>query len=113
MGSNNLQFTSNFEYRNYLTKNGAKIINMDNSNAISHQLYNCNYQHVESKPLPITHPFLYSSMREKEKPSGYTESNLKTDFINRRVNQLTQDNFRVHNAIEHVFNILYTNFIKK
>ena len=49
---NNLKFSSNFQYRNYLTKNGNRIINMDNNNSIAGQLCNCNYYYVQSTPLP-------------------------------------------------------------
>lgn len=110
---NNLKFSSNFQYRNYLTKNGNRIINMDNNNSIAGQLCNCNYYYVQSTPLPNSQPFLYNSISEKDRPYGYTESDLKTDFINRRLQQYAQDDFRIINAIEYQYNVPYTSLTTK
>jgi len=110
---NNLKFSSNFQYRNYLTKNGNRIINMENNNFITGQLCNCNYYYVQSTSLPNSQPFLYNSIGEKDRPFGYTESDLKTDFINRRLKQYAQDDFRIMNAIEYQYNVPYTSLTTK
>ena len=55
---NNLKFSSNFQYRNYLTKNGNRIINMDNNNSIAGQLCNCNTTMSNLHPY-LTHNLFY------------------------------------------------------
>ena len=89
-----LRFASNFQYRNYLTENGAKIMGIDNSNAISNQLADCNYRFIESAPQPNQTPYLFNGMMDAARPAGYTESDLKTSFIDRRMRQYAQDDFR-------------------
>ena len=95
---NNLKFNSNFEYRKFLTANGTSISNINNINSINKQMCNCNYYHTNSMPLTNnSSPFLFDNIMQTDTPYGYTESDLKDDFINKRLRQQAQYNFRITN----------------
>lgn len=100
---NQLKFHSNFQYRNYLTKNGNNILNINNQNFNFDQKCNCSYNQVIT-PLNNNSPFIYNYKNIKEKPYGYTESDLKNNFINTRLKQYAQDDLRIYNAFEYIYN---------
>ena len=106
---NNMKFYSNFQYRNYLTKNGTNIINTNNYNHSSNQQCKCNYENIPT-PLTTNSPFLYSGITDDKRPHGYTESDLKTNYINRRLKKYALDDFRIMNAVEYIYNIPYDQF---
>ena len=97
---NNLKFSSNFQYRNYLTKKGNNIININNNNFYLDQLLNCNYQNIET-PLTNNSPIFfnkdYLNIKPNIKPYGYTASDLKNNFINKRIVQYAHDDIRIFN----------------
>ncbi len=109
--SNNMNFSSNFEYRKFLTNNGKTILNSSLNNAVNYQQCNCNYYTVPSTPLTNNSPFLFDNIMQKDTPYGYTESDLKTNFIDKRLRQYSKDNFRILNAVEHVYNVPFANFL--
>tara|TARA_B100001094_G_C18104507_1_gene757623 strand:- start:701 stop:1105 length:405 start_codon:yes stop_codon:yes gene_type:complete len=109
---NNLNFSSNFQYRNYLTKNGSNILTINNNNFIFDQNYNCNY-YQKKTPVINNQPFTYTHQNIIEKPYGYTQSDLKSDFMNRRMRQYIKNDFRIINASEYIHNVPYNNQLHK
>lgn len=107
---NDAKFSSNFEYRKFLSSNGSKILELNNSNSNNYQQCNCNYLNTGSPPLTTNSPFLFNSIMQKDTPYGYTESDLKTNFIDKRLRQYAQNGFRMFNAIEYVYNRPYTDY---
>ena len=101
---NTLKFASNFQYRNYLTQNGNNILNIDNNNFILKQKDNCNYYQTKT-PVNNQQPFIYNLNNIREKPYGYTESNLKNNYISKRIKEYRENNFIVVNTSEYIHNI--------
>ena len=104
------QFKSNFEYRNYLTNHGANIISENNKIALHNANYFSNNKYalhatqidnsVKSVNMVSTgelldSPYLYNNFTSQEKPYGYSESDLKTNFINREINRYQLDSFKL------------------
>lgn len=108
---NGRQFSSNFAYRNFLTSNGNKILELNVNNTNNYQQCNCNYLNSGSTPLTTNSPFLFNSITQKDTPYGYTESDLKTNFIDKRLRQYAQNGFRMFNAIEYIYNKPYTDLL--
>ena len=79
--------------------------------SVNYQQCNCNYYTVPSTPLTSNSPFLFDNIMQKDTPYGYTESDLKTNFIDKRLRQYSKDNFRILNAVEHVYNVPFANFL--
>tara|TARA_Y100000591_G_scaffold276457_1_gene253645 strand:- start:2510 stop:2800 length:291 start_codon:yes stop_codon:yes gene_type:complete len=84
-------FKNNFEYRNFLTKNGTKIMQINNNNVL--KTTNCNVLNNNSYRLKNT-PYLYNGLIDSNKPYGYTESDLKTFYINKQVTENTMYNMK-------------------
>tara|TARA_B100000902_G_scaffold399910_2_gene473546 strand:- start:4583 stop:4966 length:384 start_codon:yes stop_codon:yes gene_type:complete len=103
---NNKKFTSNFQYRNYLTTNGKNIININKDNYIFNQQYNCNHT-ITSTPISNNNPYIYNCITDNKQPHGYTESDLKSYYINKILQKYAQDDYRIMNAIEYIYNIPY------
>lgn len=103
---NDKKFYSNFQYRNYLTKNGNAIMKTNSSNVMSNQLCKCNYENI-STPLTTNTPFLYTGLRDDKQPYGYTESDMKTNYINRRLQNYALNDLRIMNAVEYIYNVPY------
>ena len=101
---NNLKFSSNFQYRNYLTKNGSNIIDINNNNFYFDQQSKCTYTNEETHKSSNS-PFLFNKNNLTTKPYGYSDSDLKSNFINKRTTQYAHDDFRIHNGLEHLYNI--------
>ena len=100
--NNSIKFYSNFQYRNYLTKYGSDILKNNTNNSLSNQQSNCNYLSL-STPLNISGPYLYKKITDKQQPYGYTESDLKTNFINNQLQQYALDDIRIMNAVEYIY----------
>ena len=72
--------TSNYEYRNYLTKNADSIIKYN-------QLQSCNEcgscYYTNSQPIKNTNPYLFKSCGDQSTPYGYENSDLKNIYLSR------------------------------
>ena len=104
-----MNFSSNFEYRKFLTNNGKTILNSSLNNAVNYQQCNCNYYTVPSTPLTSNSPFLFDNIMQKDTPYGYTESDLKTNFIK----ELMNNRLLTIRAAENVVRILPPLNVKK
>jgi hypothetical protein len=70
--------TNNWDYRRYLTNNADDIIK-NNQLAACDSCCSCpNYNAVSGTP---DHPFLYKSCIDSSVPFGYTNSDLKNNYI--------------------------------
>ena len=72
---------SNWEYRNYLTKNANSIIEFNQLSACN-ECGDCPY-YGDSKQKSNNTPFLYKSGSEKSQPYGYETSDLKNLYLSR------------------------------
>ena len=106
---NSLKFSSNFQYRNYLTANGNKILNTNKNNNLYNQQCNCNYTNI-STPLSNNAPFIYKSITDNARPYGYCDSNLKDNYINKRIVKYAENDFRIMNSVEYIYNLPHENF---
>ena len=113
------QFKSNFEYRNYLTKHGANIISENNKIALINANYFANNTNAENAlimdnsvktvnmvntgPL-LNSPYLYNGLTDQNKPYGYSESDMKTGFINREINRYQLNNFKLVKPEQYIYN---------
>jgi hypothetical protein len=88
--------TSNFQYRQFLTKNADNIVKFNQLEACDQSCY-CPFE--KSPSMPNT-PFLYKSCVESTQPYGYENSDLKNLYLSREQLQcrliapvLTQDQY--------------------
>jgi hypothetical protein len=75
-----LGIQSNWEYRNYLTKNGVDIMKYnyrESSNDVGY------FKRYQDTPKEYNVPFLYPSFINNEMPNGYQNSDLKTMYLSR------------------------------
>jgi hypothetical protein len=113
------QFKSNFEYRNYLTKHGANIIDENNRIALLNADYFSNNANAVNTMKSdntvktvnmintgqlLDSPFLYKSLTATDKPYGYSESDMKTAFINRETGQYQMNSFKLVKPEQYIFN---------
>ena len=70
---------TNWEYRQYLTKNADQIMRT-NQLAACNQCCACPARYGADRPATGT-PFLYSSCTETAKPFGYENSDLKDAYL--------------------------------
>lgn len=72
---------SNWQYRQYLTKNADDIIKSNQLEACD----NCCYcPSIRSGDAVPNTPFLYNSCMEKSQPYGYEDSDLKNMYLSRQ-----------------------------
>uniref|UniRef100_A0A6C0DQE4 Uncharacterized protein n=1 Tax=viral metagenome TaxID=1070528 RepID=A0A6C0DQE4_9ZZZZ len=95
---------SNWEYRQFLTKNALAIINQNFTETSNDMGY---YKRFADAPIANntydttnTVPYLYKSYSDNNKPKGYVTSDLKTEYLSReQLNSrlsstvITQDEF--------------------
>ena len=77
------QINSNWKYRQFLTNNGVRIMNMNNQEAC----YTLGLSpHVRTDATPSSNvPFIYKSTFDTSKPGyGYSSSDLKNPYISRQ-----------------------------
>tara|TARA_Y100000816_G_scaffold291607_1_gene283501 strand:- start:5653 stop:5973 length:321 start_codon:yes stop_codon:yes gene_type:complete len=76
--------TTNWNYRNYLIRNGKQIINHNKLNA-------CLNRGIINEPLldenKNTPPHLFTSVTDTGTPFGYQTSDLKEAFVFKRQNE--------------------------
>lgn len=71
---------SNWEYRNYLTKNAVDIMKYnyrESSNDVGY------FKRYQDTPKEYNVPFLYPSFISNETPNGYQNSDLKSMYLSR------------------------------
>jgi len=71
---------SNWEYRQYLTKNAHEIMNFNYVSSTNDVGYFKRYQDT---PGPYNTPYLYTSYLDNTKPPGYENSNMKELYLTR------------------------------
>ena len=113
------QFKSNFEYRNYLTKHGANIISENNIIAMQNANYFANNTNAENALIIdnsvktvnmvntgqlLDSPYLYNGLTDTKKPYGYSESDMKTAFINREINRYQLNSFKLVKPEQYIYN---------
>ena len=77
------QINSNWKYRQFLTNNGVRIMNMNNQEAC----YTLGLSpHVRTDATPSSNvPFIYKSTFDTSKPGyGYSSSDLKNPYLSRQ-----------------------------
>lgn len=84
--SNNIQ--SNWQYRKYLTKNAVSIMNQDFTDACNDAGYYKRYSDIapinqKQDTTWFSHPYLYESVVDTDKPKGYITSDLKDAYLSR------------------------------
>ena len=82
---------SNFEYRNYMTKNGRSIIDNNRSEA----LIAGGFLTRDNKQISSNVPYLYGGPEKTPMIPGYTASDLKTSYINSVQRDLFIDGFKI------------------
>ena len=70
---------SNWQYREYLTKNADSIIRSNQIEACDESGY-CPVNQINKQDTPNS-PFLYKSCVEKSQPYGYEDSDLKNMYL--------------------------------
>ena len=95
-------FKNNFEYRNFLTANGTKIMKLNDIIALKNG--NCTNNNNNNTKLSNA-PYLYQNLTDDAKPFGYAESNLKTLYINKEIQQYQMNNFKLVKPLQYHFNI--------
>jgi hypothetical protein len=73
--------TSNWEYRQYLTRNGREIMNFNYVSSTNDVGYFKRYQDT---PGPYNSPYLYKSYLDNTKPPGYQNSDAKELYLTRQ-----------------------------
>ena len=76
--------TTNWNYRNYLIRNGKQIMNHNKLNSCLNRGIINEPSMDENKNIP---PHLFRSVTDTEYPFGYQTSDLKEAFIFRRQNE--------------------------
>jgi hypothetical protein len=71
---------SNWDYRNYLSKNADSIIKYNQLNACGDCCANMAY-YGNGKPVSNNTPYLYKSCVDDTKPYGYMSSDLKKLYL--------------------------------
>ena len=84
--SNNIK--SNWEYRRYLTKNSKDILEYnfrESCNDVGYFKRPIDLPSIQSNVVNGTNgsPFLYDSIIDKSKPTGYEDSDLKQIYLTR------------------------------
>ena len=77
---NELNITSNWEYRNYLTKNAKDIMSYnyrESSNDVGY------FKRYQDSPKEYNVPYMYPSFISTETPNGYQSSDLKQTYLSR------------------------------
>lgn len=75
-----LNIKSNWEYRNYLTKNAKDIMSYnyrESSNDVGY------FKRYQDTPKEYNVPFMYPSFISDERPNGYQSSDLKQTYLSR------------------------------
>jgi hypothetical protein len=72
---------TNWQYRNYLTKNAKEIMKYNCIQTATDSGYLKRYADLGSSSYST--PFLYPSFENKQKPKGYQESDLKELYLTR------------------------------
>jgi hypothetical protein len=79
--------TSNWEYRQYLTKNAGQIIEQNFRDSCNDSgAFVKSYEIHNSANVikdPMTSPFVYKGDNLTQQPFGYSTSNLKTTYMSR------------------------------
>jgi len=74
-------FTSNWQYRQYLTNNASGIIKQNLAETMNDIGYIARY--AQSPTAPYTPPYTYKSYLDKTNAPGYEQSDLKTLYFSR------------------------------
>jgi hypothetical protein len=72
---------SNYDYRNYLTKNADSIIKYNQLQSCN-ECGNCYYNN--SQQLNNNTPYVFNSCGDKSRPYGYENSDLKNIYLSRQ-----------------------------
>ena len=72
---------SNYDYRNYLTKNADSIIKYNQLQSCN-ECGNCYYNN--SQQLNKNTPYVFNSCGDKSRPYGYENSDLKNIYLSRQ-----------------------------
>jgi len=75
-----LDITSNYDYRQYLIKNGKDILNKNRKSALS---VNVNQQIGDGK-LNNNNKYIFNSVGDTRQPFGYQKSDLKSLYLTRK-----------------------------
>jgi len=73
--------TSNYDYRNYLTKNADSIIKYNQSQSCN-ECGSCYY--TNSQQIKNNNPYLFKSCGDQSTPYGYENSDLKNIYLSRQ-----------------------------
>ena len=106
MSENNIKnsIKNNFEYRNYLTKHGNKIMIENTKIALANGNFDINNVNLQNNLLTNS-PFLYNNITQDTKPNGYTESDLKNNFINKEISNYQLNSLKLVEPLQYKFNI--------
>ena len=86
---------SNWEYRQYLTKNAHNIMNKEFAESANDTGYNMKSgqkPNIQSNEVTgfSNYPYSFKSVLDETKPTGYVESDLKTQYLTREQLQSRQ-----------------------
>lgn len=75
----NNNITSNWQYRQFLTKNAKQIIEQNSRESTNDSGYYIRYNDLNN----YSTPYLYDSQTENAKPFGYSSSDLKDLYLSK------------------------------
>ena len=86
---------SNWEYRQYLTKNAHNIMNKEfaeSANDTGYNMKSSQKPNIQSNEVTgfSKYPYSFKSVLDETKPTGYVESDLKTQYLTREQLQSRQ-----------------------
>lgn len=86
---------SNWEYRQYLTKNAQRIMNKEfdeSANDTGYNMKSTQKPNIQSNEVTgfSNYPYSFKSVLDETKPTGYVESDLKTHYLTREQLQSRQ-----------------------
>lgn len=86
---------SNWEYRQYLTKNAHSIMNKEfaeSANDTGYNMKSSQKPNIQSNEVTgfSNYPYSFKSILDETKPTGYVESDLKTQYLTREQLQSRQ-----------------------
>lgn len=86
---------SNWEYRQYLTKNAQSIMDKEfaeSANDTGYNMKSTQKPNIQSNEVTgfSNYPYSFKSVLDETKPTGYVESDLKTQYLTREQLQSRQ-----------------------
>ena len=77
---NKMNFTNNYDYRQWLIKNGNRVADINQKSACNE----CSECIQAAASAPPTEKYLFKSCQDNSKPFGYESSDLKNIYLSKQ-----------------------------